>query len=103
MWEGTRMIGETRDKGDPAGALRMVLKLQHLPRFLFRDCLSHFLQLQVLPKAVETYYLDAHIPSPSRQLPKPAKHVVSPPTSILAYDNCHDTRTLHRTIKFATM
>jgi len=32
-----------------------------------------------------------------------SKHVVSPPTSILAYDDCHDTRTLHRTVKFATM
>jgi len=26
MWEGTRMIGETRDEGDPAGASRTVLK-----------------------------------------------------------------------------
>ena len=32
-------------------------------------------------------------PFPSRQLPKPAKHVVLRPTSAIPYDTRHDART----------
>ena len=34
---------------------------------------------------------------PSRRN-KSSKHVVSPPPSILAYDDCHNIRTLHHTV-----
>jgi hypothetical protein len=54
MWKGARMIGETRDEGDPAGASWMVSKRRHLPRILFRKRPTHVLQLQMLSKAVET-------------------------------------------------
>ena len=47
----------------------------------------------VLSKTVETYGFNSHISFPSQQ----------PPTSILAYDNCHDTRILRHTVEIATV
>ena len=41
MWEGTRTLGETRDKGDPSGASGRVSKRRHLPRFLFCKTRTH--------------------------------------------------------------
>ena len=43
IWEAMRMIGETRDKGDPSGALGKVSKRRHLPQFLFCNTQTHFL------------------------------------------------------------
>ena len=48
------------------------------PRFLFRNRRTHILWLQA-PSKLSRHGFDAHNPSPSRQWPKPAKTLVSPP------------------------
>jgi hypothetical protein len=97
MWKGTRTRGETLDEGDPAGALRKVsmISIPQPPNSLcvttgaFESCRNIFFRRPhslSLPTTTQT-----------------GKHVVSPPTPILAYNNCCDTRTLRRTIEIATV
>ena len=83
MWEGTRTIEATRDKGDPAGASRTVLKQQTPSTISILWPPSSFF---VATGTFETYDFDAHIPSPSRQPLKPAKHVIK---------TCHFTAYIH--------
>jgi len=92
-------LGETLEEGDPSGASGRVSKGRHLAGFLFRHAQIHFLLVQTLSKASETYGFAAQIHSPSRQTRKPAKHVILPATCILVYDNPPRHPHLHRIIE----
>jgi hypothetical protein len=97
MCEGTRMARDTRDEGDPSGALGFEtttppVNFDSQPRNSYSVTTGTF----------ESRF-DAHVSSPFPQPPKPAKEVVSPPTSILAYDNYRDTHTVRRKVEISTV
>jgi len=95
----SRVVGYTskergrcgRAREDPAGVSQKVSKWWHLLWFLFCNPWTDFLWVQVLSKIGETCCFTAHIHSPSQQPPMPAKHVVSPPTPTLPYNNHRNT------------
>ena len=67
MWEGTRTVGETRDEGDPSGALRRVSNDNNFRDFYFTTSELIFCNY--------------------RCFRKPSKHIFSMPTSPLHPNN----------------